>query len=579
MKPKGKILLMIDDAALAKGARDRLDGENFLFLEMSGGNVLQRVFDEVPHLILIDEGYNGGEGRLAAHHIKEDVVLKNIPIILLVKKLTFYDEHDEIIDAYCEWGSLEKLLGCVRETITQKHNDLDLNPLTRLPGTRSSVTRIEGAVSASRRFCVCCVDLSDLSAYNSAYGDARGDEIIVKLGLIIQDAVKREGSKEDFTGHLGGDDFIVLTGHDTAIRISEAIIRGFDETIANFYDEEDRRKGHILQRSKEGKLTQYPLMSVSIAIVSGDNMPRTEISEIGRIATELKKYMKSMPGSCYIQYHHHADGSTAEEENLEVCFPSKMESVKVPGLAAVAKKYTTFFTSILKRKRIQSVYQPIIDLRTKEIIGYEALTRSLDEHFKVPEHLFTLARESGRIKELDKLCVDFALKSGQALHGDRKLFLNLNHETLIDSRFMKDLFSEKGVIGYKNLVIEVTEQSILRSFDRVRDALQELKEQGVSVAIDDLGGGAVSLRDVAMLKPNYIKFDRSLIRSIDTSVTKQQIVLSLILFANGIHATTTAEGIETKREYETLLMCGIQLGQGYYFARPDKPFPVITEPK
>src|SRR5690242_14878383 len=114
MKPEGKILLMIDDPALAKGVRDRLAEESFIFLEMSGGNLLQRVFDEVPHLILVDEGYNGGEGRLAAHHIKEDVVLKNIPIILLVRKLTFYDEHDEIIDAYCEWGSPDKLLGCVR---------------------------------------------------------------------------------------------------------------------------------------------------------------------------------------------------------------------------------------------------------------------------------------------------------------------------------------------------------------------------------------------------------------------------------------------------------------------------------
>jgi len=120
-------------------------------------------------------------------------------------------------------------------------------------------------------------------------------------------------------------------------------------------------------------------------------------------------------------------------------------------------------------------------------------------------------------------------------------------------------------------VIEVTEQSILRSFDKLHDAMMELKEQGVSVAIDDLGGGAVSLRDVAILKPEYIKFDRSLIRQIDTSTTKQQIVLSMILFARGIQAQTTAEGIETKEEYETARMCGVNLGQGYYFARPGTP--------
>ena len=179
------------------------------------------------------------------------------------------------------------------------------------------------------------------------------------------------------------------------------------------------------------------------------------------------------------------------------------------------------------------------------------------------------------VKELDQLCVEYALKNGQALGHDKKLFLNLNHESLLDPKLMRHLFSDKGSIGYKNIVIEVTEQSILRSFDKVRKALLELKEQGVSVAIDDVGGGAVSLRDVAVLKPDYIKFDRSLIRQINVSTTKQQIVLSMILFANGIHAQTTAEGIETKEEYETVLMCGVNLGQGYYFARPGPAFPKL----
>ena len=191
-------------------------------------------------------------------------------------------------------------------------------------------------------------------------------------------------------------------------------------------------------------------------------------------------------------------------------------------------------------------------------------------------YLFGAAREAGLVKELDRLCVEFALKNAQALGADQKLFLNLNHETLLNQKLMRNLFTQKGSIGYKNIVIEVTEQSILRSFDKVRKALLELKEQGVSVPIDDVGGGAVSLRDVAILKPDYIKFDRSLIRQIDVSTTKQQIVLSLILFARGIHALTTAEGIETQQEFDTALMCGAHLGQGYFLARPGPAFPKIN---
>ena len=96
------------------------------------------------------------------------------------------------------------------------------------------------------------------------------------------------------------------------------------------------------------------------------------------------------------------------------------------------------------------------------------------------------------------------------------------------------------------------------------------------MAIDDVGGGAVSLRDVAVLKPDFIKFDRTLFHQISNNTVKQQIVLSLILFAKGIHAITTAEGIETKEELEAVLMCGIKLGQGYYLARPGKPFPELN---
>ncbi len=181
------------------------------------------------------------------------------------------------------------------------------------------------------------------------------------------------------------------------------------------------------------------------------------------------------------------------------------------------------------------------------------------------------------VRQLDRLCLDMALKNGQGLPADKKLNLNLNHETLIDQKSIKHLFSEKGAIGFKSIVIEITEESILGSFQKMRETLSELKDQGASVAIDDIGGGAVSLRDVAILKPDYLKFDRSLIRQIDKNTTKQRIVLSMLLFASGIGATTTAEGIETKEEYEAVLACGVHLGQGYYFARPAKQFITAIE--
>jgi len=586
VRSRNKVLVVVDVPPLRAELEKGLDRPELNVLFVSGGNLMQKVFDEVPHLILIDEEFAGGDGRALALSIKEDVVLKYIPIILLVRNGAAATgaplrSEDEAFDLYFpKEGDIRHLLFCIRETIAQNHNELDLNPLTHLPGTRSTVLRIDRAAARKKGFSICCVDLSDLTAFNTAYGDARGDEIIVKLGHIVQEALKAEGGKDDFVGHLGGDDFVFVTENEPATRISEQVIRRFDQAIPSFYDANDRRQGYILQRNREGVLTQYPVMSVSVAIVHS-HRGDARISEVGLIAGKLKKHMKAFPGSCYVRYQHHGGPASArnpepEEGHLEVCFPTRMDRVRVPALSLRADKYTDFLNTILRAKKIRTLYQPILELKSRRIVGYEALTRALDESFvHEPSALFSMARESGRIKELDKLCVDFALKNGQAL-GDKKLFLNLNHETLIDPRAMQRLFSEKGAIGFKNIVIEVTEQSILRSFEKVKDALLELKEQGVSVAIDDVGGGAVSLRDVAVLKPDYIKFDRSLIRQIDTNITKQQIILSMLLFANGIQATTTAEGIETKEEYETVLMCGVPLGQGFFFAKPGKPFPELN---
>lgn len=574
MASKNKVMLMIDDAKLRDDVRAELEKIGLLVVAEGAENVIRRVFDEVPHLVVIDEDFRGGEGKSVALTIKEDAVLKYIPIVLLVKE-EYFAEKDDLIDLYHRKDQdLPHLAYRVNQTVARACHELDLNPLTHLPGTRTSVLMIERAVHSKSAFSVCCLDLSDLAAFNSAYGDARGDEIIVKLGRIVADVLKREGASEDFLGHLGGDDFIVITSAERAAGISEKVIELFDRTIWDFYDANDRKQGYLLQRNKEGMLTQYPIMSVSVAIVLNDGTHASEIGEIGRIASELKKYMKSLPGSCYVNCPAHSPRDTNGEATLEVRFPSKGETIRVPSPSGHGDKYAAFFHTILRSKRIKTLYQPILDLSTRRVVGYEALTRSLDENFfSEPALIFALGRQSGRIKELDKICVDCALRTGQALPPERKLFLNLNHETLLDRRVMKSLFSEKGGIGYKNIVIEVTEQSILRSFERMRDALLELKEQGVAVAIDDVGGGAVSLRDVALLRPDYIKFDRSLIRQIDANVTKQQIVLSMILFANGIQAKTTAEGIETPEELKTVMMCGVNLAQGYYLGRPGEAFP------
>jgi EAL domain-containing protein (putative c-di-GMP-specific phosphodiesterase class I) len=342
------------------------------------------------------------------------------------------------------------------------------------------------------------------------------------------------------------------------------------------YPASDRARGYLLKSGPSGADQRHDFLSLSVAIVHNDAVPLRTSSEVSRIAGELRRYMKELPGSCYIDYRRSGEGAAAPVR-LEARFPSLGRSVVVSGPKSQSDRTVNFFQKILKGRRIRTVFQPIIDLKTREVVGYEALTRALSD-YPVDEAtlLFTVARETGSVKELDRLCLEFALKNAQSIPRGLKLFLNLNIETLLDGCAAKDVAAFRGRIDPKNIVIEVTEQSLLRSFDRMREALADLRAAGVSVAIDDVGGGAVSLRDVAILRPDYIKFDRSLIRQLDRSEAKQQIVLSLILFAGGIRAQTAAEGIETPEEFETARMCGADLGQGYYIARPGEPFPKLS---
>ncbi len=583
MENNHKILLLVDHPEIRKSLSPGLNGFHHLFLT-STEDIIQKVFDEVPHLIVIDEDFQNGEGRKLAAHFKSDLVLKFIPVILLTNANSAYiQEWEAPLELYySKEGNLENLVYHIHQTLEENYNELDLNPLTNLPGSRSSVLKLERAIGTKKLSSVCCVDLSDLDAFNSVYGDARGDEVIICLSKIITDSLKTEGSPDDFLGHLGGDNFIIVTPYDLAVKISERIIRKFDAEIHKFYDEADFKNGYLLHRNHEGFLMHYPIMNVSIVIMHDDNKPLLEITEIGRIASTLKKYTKALPGSCYIKYRHKPllGGHVKISEPLEVQFPGKTETLKVtaPPSKEIDSKNSLFFNAILNSHKIETAFQPIVDLNARKIVGYEALTRSQSEDFAMqPVLLFSIARESGKIKELDKLCAEVALMSAQKLEPDKKIFINMNLETLLDPKLMKQIFAKRNLIGFQNIVIELTEQSILRSFEKVRDALFELKEQGMSVAIDDVGGGAVSLRDVAILKPDYIKFDRSLIRQIDTNTTKQKIVLSMILFADGIHAITTAEGIETKEEFDTVQNLGVSLGQGYYFAKPGKAFPKISD--
>jgi len=188
----------------------------------------------------------------------------------------------------------------VRNIQASQKRYLDASPLTRLPGNRAIEQVLEGKMARDERFALCYVDLDDFKVYNDTYGYARGSELIKLTGEIIYRAKDRHADPDDFVGHIGGDDFVLIVASEKAPEVCAAIIAEFDQVIPRYYDQRDRERGFIECRDRYGVLRQFPLMSVSIAVVSDSRRKFNSPMEIARIATEIKDYVKTLPGSNYL---------------------------------------------------------------------------------------------------------------------------------------------------------------------------------------------------------------------------------------------------------------------------------------
>ena len=177
---------------------------------------------------------------------------------------------------------------------------LDASPLTRLPGGLAIENVLERRLESRHSFAFCVLDLDNFKAFNDHYGYAHGNDVIKETARIIEDAVKAKGSPEDFVGHIGGDDFVVITTPATMREISTEIIKQFDGRIPDFYDKEEREKGFIFGKTRYGEAMRFPLMTISIAIVTNQQHKFSNALEASELAAELKDYAKTIARSVYV---------------------------------------------------------------------------------------------------------------------------------------------------------------------------------------------------------------------------------------------------------------------------------------
>lgn len=177
---------------------------------------------------------------------------------------------------------------------------LDASPLTRLPGNIAIEQVLKEKMQRDEKFALCYIDLDDFKAYNDRYGYARGSELIKITGEIIYRTKDECGDPGDFVGHIGGDDFVLITAPENVDAVCEAIIAAFDGAVPGYYDSDDRARGYIEGTDRYGVTRRFPLMSISIAVVTDVRRNFASPVEIAQVATEIKDYVKSLPGSNYL---------------------------------------------------------------------------------------------------------------------------------------------------------------------------------------------------------------------------------------------------------------------------------------
>jgi len=305
LQPRPKVLVADDDHNMRQLISEALPRHRFEVYQAADGKETWDIVKNLrPDIVLLDVMMPGLDGIEVCRQMRQNPQTRNIPVIMLTAKAQLKDKLKGIesgADDYITkpFDPLE-LQARIEMHIRRFARDSDMSPVTELPGNRTIELAINKKIETGEIFAMCYADLDDFKAYNDYYGFMQGSEVIKMTGQLLRDVVARIGNDDDFVGHIGGDDFMILTTTDKSEPISAAVITEFDERIKEYYSPEDRDKGYIISTDRRGYVMKFPIMSISISIVHNEHRQLTDAAQVGRIAAELKKYAKDLEGSVYV---------------------------------------------------------------------------------------------------------------------------------------------------------------------------------------------------------------------------------------------------------------------------------------
>lgn len=306
-----RILLLHSDPIEIERLTAGLSRSGFNVVTADAGRLaVHELVHDPPCLVLAAEGTNGRSADTLARELRADPFLGRLPLIILVRDIRVND---------LDWATLgvddyiavpyrsDEVPQRVRLCLSRLERSLDANPLTRLPGNSTILHETTARIESRAPFALAYLDLDNFKSFNDRYGYARGDEVLVVTCRILTTVVSELAGTDGFVGHVGGDDFVFMSAPSTIEAICQTLIKRFDLVIPDFYDADDRGKGFIDSIDRRGNHERFPIMSLSIAVVSNEQSAISHPGDVSKIASELKKVAKSRPGSVYVKDHRGTD--------------------------------------------------------------------------------------------------------------------------------------------------------------------------------------------------------------------------------------------------------------------------------
>ena len=314
-----RILIADDELAVRQLLELVLVGQGYdVALAANGAQLVRMAQERVPDLVLVDLMMPQLDGYEAIRQLRNDTRTAHLPMLILTAKSTL----DDVVTGF-ETGAedyitkpfnIPELVARIKGHLRRASQQPVRNPLSGLPGNVLLTEELKYRLNRPEQFAFLYVDLDNFKAFNDTYGPARGDRVIKLLAEILIETVYKHGTGTDFIGHIGGDDFAIITTPIVLDTICQALISAFDQRVRLLYDDADLERGYLQGIDRQGVLRRFPLTSLSIGVATNRHRTFADYEELSRVAAEMKQFAKQEAGSSYaVDVRSTADTSVNEE--------------------------------------------------------------------------------------------------------------------------------------------------------------------------------------------------------------------------------------------------------------------------